>query len=230
MFRYIEDGKEYYKYKPKSEDTLEGESMWFLADKEQTLDEIYTSKQRQKQELLSQIEEIMRYYGKGRTLQDRISALNRGCDIYGSVTELMNEMPNQSLIHRMAYFYEIKNVLNALLLANDLITEVELAEEYAPYEDTVYGGMNWVKELSETLRKRRQAVFDDLDESDRKFREKQRVEKKNREEPAKEPIPVKELIRQAEEENRNFWEEHPEMITKSGLGISYQKPTPKKDK
>ena len=229
MFRYIEDGKEYYKYKPKTADTLNGESIWFLGDTGQTLDEIYLSRQRQKQELLSQIEEVMRYYGKGKTLQDRITALNRGCDIYGSVTTLMNEMPKQNLTHRMAYFVEVKHVLNALLLANDLITEEKLANEYASYKDTIYDGMAWVKELSEILRSHRQTIFDDLDETIRKFREKQRTQKRNEEETSNEPTPVKELIRQAEEQNRSFREEHPELITKSSFAVSYQKPSSPKD-
>ena len=228
MFRNIENGKEYYRYKPRDKDNLDGEKICFLGDSEQTLDEIYISCQKEKQALMAQINEIMLYYNKGTTLNDRIAALNRGQKIYGAVTDLMNEMPKQSLIHRMAHFSEIKHILNAMLLAYGLITEDELETEYAHSSGTVYDGMDWIRELSVNFREHRQKIFDDLNESDRKFRENQK-NKRNSESESEKQLSVEEQIRQAEEQNRTFWQEHPEMMKQSGMCFSVRNRKPAKD-
>ena len=71
----------------------------------------YIEAQKKKKELISDIEEAIKYTDNAGSIQSQIVCINRGCGVYGMITRLMQEMKKQDVINRMSYFYEILNVL-----------------------------------------------------------------------------------------------------------------------
>lgn len=71
MFRYEEDGKEAYRYKPQ-----EGEKhlkhIFFPTDDQLRLDERYIEAQKKKKEIISDIEEAIKYTDNAESIQSQI--------------------------------------------------------------------------------------------------------------------------------------------------------------
>ena len=220
MFRYVENGKETYRYKPQNESSLKDSYVCFLGDDSVSLDEKYVAAQKKKQAILDKADEIIRYYDKGGSIHSQLININRGCTIYGGINDLMDEMPQKAVIHRMAYFHEINNVISALLLAYGLKSKEDIIQENLPYKDSpLYDGTDWIFSLSEQLQKRWQGISDELTNIDANFKaqRKTQLESEKLTPPA---IPtVAEQIQDFEDKNREFWEEHPEMKNKSGLSF-----------
>lgn len=94
MFRYEEDGKETYRYKPQ-EGEKQLKRIYFPGDDQLSLDERYIEAQKKKKELISDIEEAIKYTDNAGSIQSQIVCINRGCGVYGMITRLMQEMKNR---------------------------------------------------------------------------------------------------------------------------------------
>lgn len=218
MFRYVENGKETYRYKPKNA-SLTGEVICFPGDTDVTLDEQYVATQKRRQTTLEKSDEIIRYYDKGGDIQSQIACLNRGCNIYDSVNTLMDKILVQKATHRMAYYLEIYHVLEALLLAHDLETQTDILQKNHIYSGTIYDGSDYILALARQFRAHWQAQADKLDISlsGKGVTPTSAAEITS---PLQEPsLSVREQIQQMESENRAFWEEHPEMKGQNGMSF-----------
>ena len=218
MFHYVENGKETYRYKPQNTSSLKDTHICFLGDDNISLDEKYVAAQKKKQAILDKADEIIRYYDKGGNIHSQLININRGCTIYGGINRLMDEMPQKAIICRMSYFYEINNVINALLLAYGLKSKEDIIQENLPYKDSsLYDGTDWIFSLSEQLQKRWRDISAELANTDANFKAYRQAQlEAEKLTPPASPT-VTEQIQNFEEENRKFWEEHPEMKNKSGL-------------
>lgn len=112
MFRY-NDGEETYRYKPDIKRVPK--YVYFMPEKEYTLDEeIYRKKQEQK-ELMNRIDKMI----TGSTevgLMDQITAINRGCTILGKTVNLMEESFSKYSVEKMIYYSLLKDVLSGMKL------------------------------------------------------------------------------------------------------------------
>ena len=115
--------------------------------------------------LIAKVEEMMAYYDIPNTLRGKITAINRGCSLILPLIKLMDEMPKQELVLRMAYYDEIYNVLNAMLLANGLITVNDIYDdtERRLIKGSVYDGTDFILELSEMIKKHQNNMFSELE-------------------------------------------------------------------
>ena len=175
--------------------------------------------QKRRQIVLEKTDEIIQYYNKGGDIQSRIASLNRGCNMYEGMNALMTKMSEQKLLHRMAYYLEIYNVLEALLLAHDLKTETDILQENQLYSGTIYDGSDYIFSLAEQFREHWQTKADRLDIS----LSSKNVECTSSAEdtPLLQDTPpsAEEQIQQMESENRTFWEKHPEMRGQNGISF-----------
>lgn len=146
MFRYNDNGKESYRYKPKDDEVI-----YFAEDTELSLDEKYLLAQKQKKETIEKIEDIIKWKNHAGDIQSQITAIHRGCTVYNMVTELMETMRNQKVILKIPFFFEIDNILKAMLLAYGLMEEKQLS---SPDEAAHISGedTNWILQLSEQIR------------------------------------------------------------------------------
>ena len=126
MFRYEENGRETYRYKPK--EGQEHISICFPADSEYSLDERYEHAKRKKQAVLKQAKDIIRWTENAGSLESQISCINRGCEIYGMTNGLMECMRDQPIPLRMPFYQEIWNIWKAMYLAYDLMETKDLSE------------------------------------------------------------------------------------------------------
>ncbi len=95
-------------------------------DFECSIDEKYKEAKKRKVSTISEIEEVMGYFGMPKILIDEVGSINRACDLYDYVYKYMREMPNQKIEMRMLYYKMLKNTLLALLKSQELISDKEL--------------------------------------------------------------------------------------------------------
>lgn len=82
MFRYEEDGKETYRYKPQ-EGEKQLKRIYFPGDDQLSLDERYIEAQKKKKELISDIEEAIKYTDNAGSIQSQIVCINRAAVFMG---------------------------------------------------------------------------------------------------------------------------------------------------
>ena len=210
MFRYEEDGKETYRYKPQ-EGEKQLKRIYFPGDDQLSLDERYIEAQKKKKELISDIEEAIKYTDNAGSIQSQIVCINRGCGVYGMITRLMQEMKKQDVINRMTYFYEILNVLEAMMAAYGLIDKNVIEENIELNKEFQKEDGEWILELADMLERRWDEKVSQQKKRDAEFRNQQKA---GVGQPAEQELSVEEQIAQAEEHNREFCEMLEDKITK----------------
>lgn len=210
MFRYLEDGKETYRYKPQ-EGEKQLKRIYFPGDDQLSLDERYIEAQKKKKELIGDIEEAIKYTDNAGSIQSQIVCINRGCDVYGMITRLMQEMKKQDVINRMSYFYEILNVLEAMMVAYGLIDKNVIEENIELNKEFHNEDGEWILELADMLERRWDEKVSQQKKRDAEFRNQQKAEAGQ---PAEQELSVEEQIAQAEEHNREFCEMLEDKLTK----------------
>lgn len=124
-------------------------SICFLVDAQLGLDERYIEEQKKKKELVNDIEEVIKYTDNAGSIQPQIVCINRGCNVYGMITRLMQEIKKQDTVNSRSYFYEILNVLEAMMAAYGLIDKnvikknIELNKEFHNEDE------EWILELAD---------------------------------------------------------------------------------
>lgn len=216
MFRYVDNGKESYRYKPHNKDSLQGECICFPGDSTDTLDEKFVAAQKRKQTTLEKADEIIRYYDKGGDITSQITNYNRGCNIYDSINILMDGMQQQSIINRMMYYQEIYSVIEALLLAHGYKNKQEIEEEYLPMKNTSYDETRYIFSLANIITEHWILKENEIEQIDSDFQKHKAEDSLSSASITQTPSPD-EQIAHAEEENRKFWESHPEMKIQDGM-------------
>lgn len=210
MFRYLEDGKETYRYKPQ-EGEKQLKCIYFPRDDQLSLDERYIEAQKKKKEIIGDIEEAIKYTDNAGSIQSQIVCINRGCGVYGMITRLMQEMKKQDVINRMSYFYEILNVLEAMMAAYGLIDKNVIEENIELNKEFQKEDGEWILELADMLERRWDEKVSQQKKRDAEFRNQQKAEAGQ---PAEQELSVEEQIAQAEEHNREFCEMLEDKLTK----------------
>ena len=125
-----------------------------------TMDERYAAAVKKKEDVMQRIEDAMNYYGRSKLIADRITAVNRGCQLFGSLADLMEHMPDKKVGCRMSYYYEIADVLYALMLANDLISvdDIKAYHERNMHTGTIYDGTEFAAKLADMIRQHQETV------------------------------------------------------------------------
>lgn len=216
MFRYVDNGKESYRYKPHNKDSLQGECICFPGDSTCTLDEKFVAAQKRKQTTLEKADEIIRYYDKGGDITSQITNYNRGCNIYDSINILMDGMQQQSIINRMMYYQEIYSVIEALLLVHGYKNKQEIEEEYLPMKNTSYDETRYIFSLANIITEHWILKKNEIEQIDSDFQKYKAEDSLSSASITQTPSPD-EQIAHAEEENRKFWESHPEMKIQDGM-------------
>ena len=122
-------------------------------DFDESLDEQMTKAKKKKQESLQAIEEVIEYFGIPNKIMDEVCSINRGCMVYDALTKYLRKMPNEAIAMRMIYFGMVKNVLNAMLIANGLMSKEELEEEFVHLKgNKLYDDSDWIYELAELFK------------------------------------------------------------------------------
>ncbi len=215
MFRYFDGEKETYLYRLKSDAQTPSTTICFPGDRENSLDERYIHTQRKMKQVLEKSSEIIRYYDKGGTIQGQISCINRGCRIYDTINTIMDEMPKQKVQNRMLYFHEIDSILLALSLAFGLTSEEEILNDtFCSTNESLYDNNEWIFSLSKIFKEHWDNKLSTIDAYVKTHKSNSANSK-----PAQVSLDINEKIKQAEDENREFWREHPEMINQSGLNF-----------
>lgn len=152
MFRYDENGKETYRFKPQEEVTsLKQIHMCFMGEREMSLDEEYILAKRQEQEILEKIEDIIKWTDHAGSIQSQIMCIRRGCTVYNMINEMMEKMRGMKSYIKMPFFYELINVWKAMLVAYGLMDKKDINNldrtEYYCGEDG-----EWIMKLSEQIK------------------------------------------------------------------------------
>lgn len=90
------------------------------------MDEEYILAKKRKQETLTEIKKNMECKSESDCLMSKISHLNRGCDIYGITSKLLQKMREQKAFLKIPFLFELMNVWKAMLLAYGLMDEKPL--------------------------------------------------------------------------------------------------------
>lgn len=217
MFRYDDNGKETYRYKPQEGLTsLKSVPICFLGDMDISLDEEYVLAQRKKQETLDKIDDIIKWTNDAGNIKSQTICINRGCTVYGIINELMETMRGMKSPIKMPFFYELINILKAMLLAYGLMDKNQL--RYLDRSECFCGeDGEWIIQMSEQIK----AHWD----KERTFQEKHlenvkmnlRKEQIGKRDKALKVRSIEEQIKDAEEHNRQFTKEHPELSKTGGL-------------
>lgn len=153
MFRYDENGKEYYRFKPqKGVTSLDQTRVSFFFDNSQkSLDEEYILANHKKQEMLEVIKNIIEWTENAGSISAQIVCINRGCYVYGMINEMMEEMKKKDVHLKMPFFYELVDVWKAMLVAYGIMDKEEISDFD---RRNVYCGEDgeWILELSEQIK------------------------------------------------------------------------------
>lgn len=127
MFAHLHGNKEMYLYRPKENPIDYKETItYYLEDREKSLDEEYILAKKRKQETLTEIKKNMECKSESDCLMSKISHLNRGCDIYGITSKLLQKMREQKAFLKIPFLFELMNVWKAMLLAYGVMDEKPL--------------------------------------------------------------------------------------------------------
>lgn len=153
MFRYDENGKEYYRFKPHDGVTSLDQTRvsFFFDNSQKSLDEEYILARHKKQEMLNAIENIIEWTKDAGSISSQIVCINRGCCVYGMINEMMEEMKKKDSYLKMPFFNELVNVWKAMLVAYGLMDKEEISESD---RKRTYCGEDgeWILNLSEQIK------------------------------------------------------------------------------
>ena len=150
MFRYDVNGKEAYRFKPEQDyDSYEWAEMYFERNREISLDEELALAKKKKQETIEKIEDIIKWSDSPYRV-DQINLTRRNCEIYGMINDLMEHLRKTNNRLKVPFFYELKNVWKAMLLAYGLLDTSEL--EYRESKERCGEDGEWIIELADILK------------------------------------------------------------------------------
>lgn len=202
MFRYDVNGKEAYRFRPECDySSYEWAEMYFEGKREISLDEELALAKKRKQETIEKIKDIIKWSDSPYRV-DQINLTHRNCDIYGMINDLMEHLRTTENPLKVPFFYELRNVWKAMLLAYGLIDKSEL--QYREDKESCGEDGEWIIKLSGILKKHWEEEADFQLERHRLRMEKFQLDRKNRKGTLTKPrMTVAEQIRDAEESYRS---------------------------
>lgn len=222
LFRYDENGKEYYRYKmPEVGNGPAGVAVHFMKDSDESLDEEYAKAQRRKQAALDHIDDIIKWTKHAGTMEGQTMCINRGCRVYEMINQLMEAVRGNAYRGhmRMPFFYEMVNVWKAMLLAFDLIEKEELSyldkTEYYCGEDGA-----WIEELAEYIKahwKREEQFHEEHHREVKRTMAESRMNRQKQTETQDKSADVQ--IAEAEARYKQWLQECPDMKNQGGLTV-----------
>ena len=197
LFRYDENGKETYRYKPN--ETSDFLQVCFFPDNEESFDEQYVQAQNERKKLLSKISDIVNWTDTAGSIQSQIACIQRGCTVYGITTQLMEKMKGQATFLKMPFFYELLSVWEAMLLAHDLLDESDVTYLDRTQEYYCATDGEWTIKLAAEMREHWKQEYDFHNKHYEELRSKIRSEQNKA---PKEKTKLDDTIREIEERNR----------------------------
>lgn len=220
MFRYDDNGKETYRFKPQQNLTsLVGVPICFMGEMEMSLDEQFVCAQRKKQETLEKIDDIIKWTDNAGSIQSQSVCINRGCTVYGMINEMMEKMRGMKSYLKMPFYYEMLNVWKAMMMAYGLMDteDVSFLDKSSYYcgEDG-----EWIYQMYELIKSHWdcELAFHEHHHEEMELERKQRRDKCKKTE-IQNTKSIEEMIADAEEENRVFMKEHPELLKSTNLSL-----------
>lgn len=185
-----------------------------MSDSEISLDEEYVLARKRKNETLDKIDDIIQWSGKAGSITSQIVCINRGCLVYDMVSDLFEYMRGQEPLMKMPFFYEMVNVLKSMLIAYGLMEKDELKfiddrSNYCYDEDG-----EWIIKLADQIKEHWETEKDFIVKYNEKVKRKIREEREANKDTELERMSIEERIAKAEEDNRQFVKEHPELFNK----------------
>lgn len=214
MFRYDENGKQTYRYKPREGVIdLKNERIYFLGTTEISLDEEYIQARQKKEQTLKRIDTLIKWENPGSMLSE-ISCINRGCGIYDKLSELLEEMRRNESLLKMPFFHEVEGILEAMLVAYGRMEAEQVQSCYDVKEYPYEKDVEWVLYLAEKIKEhwdaKKFAIEKYYEESWRSWKEDRKREKKELENTKKEIKSIEQQIEEAEARHKEFKKAHPE--------------------
>lgn len=215
MFRYDENGKEYYRFKPQEGVTSLDQTRvsFFFDNSQKSLDEEYILARHKKQEILEVIKNIIEWTENAGSISTQIICINRGCYVYGMINEMMEEMKKKDAHLKMPFFYELVDVWKAMLVAYGIMDKEEISDFD---RRTAYCGEDgeWILELSEQIKAHWDAEYAYY----KKYHQDVQNKLKATEIGSKETKSLEEQIADIENDRKEFIRKHPELNRRSETG------------
>ena len=143
---------------------------------DESLDEQYIQAKKKKKDTLDKIENVMAYFGKPDKIVDEVSAINRGCKVYDTLTAYMNQMPKKAPGMSKSFYNMARNVLFSLLISQDLMTKEELEKEFEHERgNPLYDDVSWVYEQAEVFKKKYDEKRKVVEETRVRIRRQERI-------------------------------------------------------
>ncbi len=210
MFRQQDGSKFYYNYKPSENN----KGVFFIDDRERTLDEEYLCVKKRMNTTLDDAEGIIGYYeSRTSNLEDKIQNMNRRCRVYERFNQVMNELSEKKPGFSVPYFEQVESVLQALLIAHGIITEEEAQSDGSAFNDD----QEFVMQLSEVIKenwKKTETVINGLTEEYKRQAEQNHRNSSNR------PVTMDEKIAYARKK-KQVYEEEAGSDRSDSFGIPY---------
>ncbi|MDD3137744.1 MAG: hypothetical protein PHX08_02075 [Lachnospiraceae bacterium] len=124
----------------------------FLSDEELSLDERYNISQKRKKELIQEIQDLIQWTDHAGSLESQMTCINRGCTVFGTVTEFMKYMKKQEIHMKMPFFYAMLDVLMAMQLSFDMIDSSSLTYKNSEEEWLCGEDGEWIIALSKQIK------------------------------------------------------------------------------
>lgn len=209
MFRYDENGKEYYRFKPQEGVTSLDQTRvsFFFDNSQKSLDEEYVLARHKKQELLGEIKNIIEWTENVGSISAQIVCINRGCYVYGMINEMMEEMQKKDSHLKMPFFYELIDVWKAMLVAYGIIDKEEISEFDRRKVYCSEDG-EWILELSEQIKAHWVAEYAYCE----KYHQEVQNKSKANESEIEETKSLEEQIADIENDRKEFIRKHPELF------------------
>ena len=151
MYRWDINNKETYRYISETDSAEnEKEARYFWAEREISFDEEFNLVQKNKVKTLKRIADLIDEKDFLYRI-DAIRIINRNCEIYEKLNCLLENSKAFKYTIKVAYIHEFTNVLNAMLLAYNLLDENGLQPKYGEKLTEDY---EWTVSLSGVIKKR----------------------------------------------------------------------------
>ena len=180
MFRYDENGKETYRYKPQDKQINPEElRIYFIGDRDISLDEEYVLAQQQKKEILEKIDDIIKWTDHAGSIQSQIMCINRGCEVYNMINQMMEKKRGMKSYLKVPFFYELTNIWKAMLVAYDLLDKKEIRDMKKERVGSGEDG-EWILELSDQIKARWEKEVDYQERRQEEIRREIRMQRERK--------------------------------------------------
>lgn len=152
MFRYEVNGKETYRFSPNKDTDKPYVEVCFLEDRETSFDEMYVQAQKKRKDTLEAVEDIINWTDNAGSIQSQICCINRGCQVYDLITDMMQKMREQPSNVKMHFFFEMVAIWNAMAVAYGIKDEEELIANIYKYKSEEMENPEWIRELAKIFK------------------------------------------------------------------------------